>query len=549
MKTQRLFRGMGAVALLVFLPAVCSRQPVIGSEDPWTAVFVRQTTPDVVDHRRFHGPIQHQGPRDTCVSFAVTAAMEGAYRRMDPKRFQGLKLSEQWAHHMQKMMHLDYKSKPPPAVPYRESELGCWGGGECTYMLRVLQQVGQTDAKLMPYVPALSYQDTDEPGDNPRLSRGDGSLTQRVIDDFNLDSANLPLTALSWARYRPTGVALLTREEARDPAFLERLLAAGYDVVVDFDLVEPESRTADGAWMPGDPGNPGRTPRARIGHSVLLVGYDRRKQYFLARNSWGYDRTDGGFTRIGYEYLRQWGVSGGVITAVTDPAKEFFRPALFLGRWQMNHDGLPGVLDIYRMPGIFTGREMRDQEDRRLGTYFDQAGRAYRVNGSARGQDLEFVIDFQNPNAPFGSLRGTRFQAKLFMRDEQTMAGLYSQDGMTYGFHAAKAPTPAHVAADATATPRDACLGRWKLRVDGIEGDLTLVAGSGANALAGSYREGRYGPFEVRGEVRGQEIAFQIKFRDWQTFSGRIYSRDRGLMSGVTDDGKGPLGFMAARQG
>ena len=41
---------------------------------------------------------------------------------------------------------------------------------------------------------------------------------------------------------------------------------------------------------------------------MLIVGYNRTKKYFIVRNSWGYDNTDGGFTRVSYEYLQKLNV-------------------------------------------------------------------------------------------------------------------------------------------------------------------------------------------------------------------------------------------------
>src|SRR5438045_4521084 len=38
-------------------------------------------TPEIVDNRRFHGPIREQAGRGTCTSFATVAALEGAYPR------------------------------------------------------------------------------------------------------------------------------------------------------------------------------------------------------------------------------------------------------------------------------------------------------------------------------------------------------------------------------------------------------------------------------------------------------------------------------------
>lgn len=514
-----------------------------GAASPASAVSVLPIlsllNPSVVDNRTYHGPIRNQGGRGTCVSFSTTAAVEGRYRRLNPAAYAGLDLSEQWANHLQKMVSL-----PGDLVTnagWRESQLGCWGGSGNQYLFRVLKKYGLPAEAAMAYNPSGSYENTNEAGDNPKIDWQVKETPQRTVDDFNLDPMTLPLGALGTAPYRPVGVTNLSYDQVRDPEFLEGLVQDGYDVVFDISLVSPQVTTVDGAWKPGA----GAAPRG--GHSMLIVGYNRTKHYFLVRNSWGHDATDGGYTRVDYEYFEKFAYSGSYVTSVADLAADNPRARLYVGRWKMNHDGWPGTLDIYRLPGLYGSAELSGQADFRIGTYFDWQGKAHRVNGYLSGNDLVFYINFSSPNAPYGALVGTRFIAQIFSWDDQNLAGLELQDGVTYGFHATKATTPAHVAAASPATLRDSFLGHWKMNHDGWKGDLYLSANG--TGVAGWYQDSDGDWHSVAGSLVGRELRFNIWFGAWQEFRGYIYSWDKGLMSGVTFWGGTDFGFTAARVG
>jgi hypothetical protein len=92
----------------------------------------------------------------------------------------------------------------------------------------------------------------------------------------------------------------LTNDQVRDPAYLEVLVALGHDVVFDIALASSAHQNSDYVWTPDDGATPGG------GHSMLIVGYNRSKQYFIVRNSWGYDTSchEGGYVRMCYDYFR-----------------------------------------------------------------------------------------------------------------------------------------------------------------------------------------------------------------------------------------------------
>jgi hypothetical protein len=531
----------GREFLLLNLPDGIQQQLLNDIGKPPVAVplpsFPFPIFPGTVDNRQYQGPIRDQGGRGTCVSFSTTAAVEGRYRRANAAQYASLDLSEQWANHLQKMVSLSKTLQP--AAADREDQVGAWGGSSDNYLLRVLQKYGEPQESVMPYNSSGGYGPATDPSD-PDITR------QRTTDNFNLDPNVLPLSALETAHYRPTAVTDLTYSQIRDPAYVETLVALGDDVVFDISLASSGHLNSDYAWTPDDGATPGG------GHSMLIVGYNHAKQYFIVRNSWGYDSSchESGYVRLSYGYLQKFAYMGAFVSAVADPNSDGDRSRLYIGRWSMNHDGWPGTLDIYRLPGLFQSSELNGQTDDRIGTYFAAwNGQAYRVNGYVSGRQLVFFIDFNDPNAPYGSLGGTRYTADLFSWDDQNMAGLELQDGQTYSFMASKLPFPVHVAAKSPATFRDAHLGHWKMEHDGWQGDLYLSAGGSASGITGSYVDQDGQSHAVLGSISGRNFQFQIWFgSSWQAFSGYLYSWDKGLMSGITWWNGQEFGFQAFRQ-
>ncbi|CAF1417836.1 unnamed protein product [Adineta ricciae] len=85
---------------------------------------------------------------------------------------------------------------------------------------------------------------------------------------------------------------------------IETCLHNQLPVIMDIILLEE----AGIAFHPN--GRNSRMPNVRTGlidrdrfHSIVIVGYDRRKRYFCARNSWGEDWGDEGYFYIPYHYL------------------------------------------------------------------------------------------------------------------------------------------------------------------------------------------------------------------------------------------------------
>ena len=386
--------------------------------------------PAAVDLSRGQTPVRNQWGRGNCFIHATVAAMEAAYKRAG---YGALDLSEVFSDYMGQLFFLETvemngrwytAALRVPAATERETSI------QSDHAMSVesatpCMLLAIPEERYMPYRPR-----PQDLGEHP--DKNDPFwANQFTVSRFNLDPEHLPFSALSAPRYyQIRSVEWLAKEDARNPAAIEAVLAGGHEVIWDFRMAGDISGRI---WKYGGPAGDASP------HRMLIIGYDRtdpRQPYFLVKNSWGdvgvYDTNDC-LTRIAYDYL-EYGEWASYVSAVAPPKP--WPELAFIGRWNLDLGTRSGILDLYHLPGMmrkdFEHNQFKDEagrpmEDRRLGTYYDRGdpNQAYRVNGAVRGTVMELFIDFDNPSARWDLLRGWKIDVAMDSRDPHRLAGRY----------------------------------------------------------------------------------------------------------------------------
>ena len=351
----------------------------------------RGIPPRKVSHRRFQTTLDvGQGARGSCFAFAAVAALEAAYARIGVH----VNLSEQYLFHLSKA-HENQRNGGGV-----NSLIGFQGSADMVHHLKYWA------VPLSTYVPYIDQRELQAladaiPGTGGGLANAAGG-TREQADWFEFDLRNIPLMGRWFAQYRVKDFGVKTAFTNND---IRQTLADGYDVVVDVN----------------DKINNG-------GHVLLIYGYDDDAQTFDIKNS----QTLPGFGTMKYSGDRQFDINYAAMYYVkaAEPAQTQWA-AMWVGRWEIDHDGWRGRLVIRRFLEIRNNELLPGPGSRMsLGTWYGEDGRMLEVAGhfidGGRGlmcnigdQPFELYLHTRDPyraggrttwnNTPFGVVlsRGT----------------------------------------------------------------------------------------------------------------------------------------------
>lgn len=471
--------------------------------------------------------IRDQRGRGTSAAFAIVAAMEARYKREHNVE---LDLSEQFLHHIGKSYDLIH---PPRGAAENRSSFAGGGGPQWVELLRsyalppesAAPYLGATQMeqirRALPAAGALDARDDDS-----------GRVTQAQIDAFEYAPAHFAATGKDDARYGVADYVLLDQAAAREVVTLERLLAGGHEVVLGLDFK---------AALDARSGAYGFSPRAAGGgHVLLLVGYDRKAQTFLAKNSWGEEAP----VQLTYDLVRRSAQGGAVIRAVTPPDQPRNLKQVWTGVWDVHCDGSTGKLIVRRPTRV-------DNSPTRIGTFLGDDGLARPVNGvfTSDGRGLTYYIDFtgEEPSAP-GSLTGQRFDVHFNTPQTDLAAGTSSCSGKPCGVLLSRGPIGAP---SSPGFDRQEWVGAWTMSHDGGLGVLSVTAVHLDRDLVATYIPDGGAPLRVEGrlEQASPHVAYlRIYFPDRpHDFTLHYHTRNDGLFSGTAAAGGGRVGVLGRK--
>jgi Papain family cysteine protease len=419
--------------------------------------LVAPTVPDSYSLAAWQTPIRNQGNRGTCYTFASIAAMEAMYRRTFGL---SLDLSEHYAFQLNKIgeLYLDYMTNGLP----HESNTSYWGGQGNSGSLNIICRYAVPLESEAPYLMQEDLERLRVDLGLPRMAGANDAeqemifrtLPQETIDTFEFDDRNVPTAARSRAIYQGTGYTPINFTISD----IENAIASNHEVVLD--ITTNWRRNSDGVFQ-----YEASPAEAAQGHTILIVGYDRRSNIFTFKNSWGSPDLD----RMSYDCLTR--IAGGACTldGVVSPARGPQISSRWLGNWNSDHDGWRGKLTIRR----FTDhRNSNAAAPTKIGNWYGPDGTRRDINGSFAENGLQSNYwmasnpDKVQPGLPVGQ----PFNIQNYSWESTSCAGITTWNGTRYGVILDRSA----IAGSTGTSDRNNWIGSWAMDHDGWQGILTI---------------------------------------------------------------------------
>jgi hypothetical protein len=241
-----------------------TKQPVDLRDKPYTLSAVAQ--PNIVDLRQYCSPIEDQGQLGSCTGNAIAGAIE----LLDKRAGKNLDVSRLYIYYYERLL---------------EGTINYDSGAYIRDGMRAVYNYGAPLESLWPY-------------DITKFKMAPNSSA-------TTDGAKRKVTLYQ---------AIANHQGCLDA------LASGYPVVIGFNVYTSfESATVARTGVMPYP----KTSRERLlgGHAVLLVGYDKTRQVYIVRNSWGTSWGDRGYFYMPFQVIQNTQMSSDfwIIKSVNNP--------------------------------------------------------------------------------------------------------------------------------------------------------------------------------------------------------------------------------------
>lgn len=236
---------------------------------------VCEVTPAQVDHRIFQSAVRDQLDRATCASFAILAGMESILIR---SLGWGLDLSEQFANWL-----VDRDN--------------------CLDRIALQRAAAELQGKRVCEERFLPYQDRGEVTNGDCLAAPGRAAGNNAI--FGIGACR--------SIRRLDGLEEFQGPSIANSDYLECIMSQGSDIVFSTEAVWVDSPEVIDVRLESLTREPVRT---RAFHAMLMVGYDREREYVLCKNSMGQVAGERGYYKLSYDYIRAYVRNGLIIESV-----------------------------------------------------------------------------------------------------------------------------------------------------------------------------------------------------------------------------------------
>lgn len=397
-------------------------------------------TPPAVDLREYQSPLCSQGGRTACTYYPPIGALEAAYKR------KGIDVSLS-VEHLIWLRNVTSLKRTVKDSKVNENNLAFLTGGGLSVNFDILAHYGVSRSQYFPYLnDHEDYKASYYRGFDVTDYKWFEPHRQLSLNRFNLDSHQLPDVARHDAHYGIKDYVFFRGNDCKNVSKIEEILASQHEVAINVFVSYPKYPQDKSRgdippvvwYVPPD-----AVPKQADSHAMLIVGYDRPRQFFIVKNSWGPTKTgfeesklpEGwkdiakykGYTLMHYNYLKG-NREAAYIKEVAEPNDSGFDRQRALGLWRFQI--VEKVSSKPVVEGVLAWRRLVEDNKsvNRIGDWYGPDGMQCRVNAEWECKDpskITLIMDLDRPQLEPTKKDGTKFHGRISLplQHEGTVKG------------------------------------------------------------------------------------------------------------------------------